>query len=156
MAHQCSWPIRCGRRHRASWALALSESPIRVADLAEQALSIKPPSYAEMRLQILSARRSLAGSSPERSDLRHAYLRDADLEQARLSGASLQDAGLSGAELSGAGLGYAHLEGANLSEALLEGADLRGAENLTHKQLDSACGDGEIAVPEVLVPPPTC
>ena len=68
------------------------------------------------------------------ADLREADLREADLREANLSGVELREANLFSADLSGANLREANLFSANLIVA-----NLREAENLTNKQIKSAC-----------------
>ncbi len=85
----------------------------------------------------------------QRADLRYAKLqetnlRSAELQEAHLSDAELQGADLRYAKLQGAKLGYAKLQGADLRYAKLQGANLQKAnllraENLTPKQIKSAC-----------------
>jgi uncharacterized protein YjbI with pentapeptide repeats len=97
----------------------------------------------------------LEGANLERADLRAAVLEEVDLKGANLQGARLdltnfnrahlEKANLQGVHLVEAGLVGANLEGANLEEADLtavsmDGADLKyvslkGAKNLTVKQL---------------------
>ncbi|MGB5771377.1 MAG: pentapeptide repeat-containing protein, partial [Crocosphaera sp.] len=63
----------------------------------------------------------------------------ATLNGATLNGATLNGATLWGAKLKGANLKRAYLEGANLEGANLGGTYLYQIENLTNKQIKSAC-----------------
>ena len=98
---------------------------------------------------------NLEGAILTDANLERAYLLEAILTDAILTDANLRGANLRGANLRGANLREANLEGAilfraNLRGAYLEGANLRGAnlifaENLTPKQIKSAC-DWETAI----------
>ncbi len=61
--------------------------------------------------------------------------------------ANLTEANPQGADLLGANLQGAYMRRANLQRANLQGAYLRLAEELTQKQVDSACGDAETKLP---------
>jgi hypothetical protein len=113
---------------------------------------------------------NLIGANLSGAYLVGAYLRHADLIDAKLSGANLTGANLTGANLghanlSGADLRHADLSGAylrradlmtatlidaKLSGAHLTGANLSGAVGLTQTQLNDACGDADIKLPEGL------
>lgn len=97
-------------------------------------------------------------------DLRMADLSGADLNGANLDGANLGRANLSQADLIEADLGRANLSratlrkanfikadlsGADLSLADLSLADLSGVRNLTQAQIDSACIQKDLPLPEL-------
>jgi uncharacterized protein YjbI with pentapeptide repeats len=89
------------------------------------------------------------------ANLKRGHLQSANLQGAFLLGAGLQSAALSSADLQAAVLTRANLQnadlsGVNLGEAVLAGADLRGARNLLQAQLDRACGDDDVELPEGL------
>jgi BTB/POZ domain-containing protein KCTD9 len=67
------------------------------------------------------------------AELRWAFLRNAHLEQAYLVDAHLEQANLAEAHLEGA-----DLEGTRLDDAILWKTNLKGAKNLTVKQLSTA------------------
>jgi uncharacterized protein YjbI with pentapeptide repeats len=71
--------------------------------------------------------------------LEFAYLASAKLKFAKLEGSYLNFANLESAKLKFANLESAYLKFAYLQNANLENANLFGAENLTNKQIKSAC-----------------
>ena len=82
------------------------------------------------------------------ANLSWANLIRANLPKADLSGADLSEANLKGtilikADLSGANLNGVSLIAADLSGAVLDAANLDGAEGLTLRQLDHACGEAK-------------
>ena len=86
------------------------------------------------------------------ANLSWANLIRANLPKADLSGADLSEANLKGtilikADLSGANLNGVSLIAADLSGAVLDAANLDGAEGLTLRQLDHACGDAKTKLP---------
>ena len=78
-------------------------------------------------------------------DLFGAKLIGGNLPGVNLSGADLNRASLIRADLSGA-----DLSGANLTGAVLHSANFGGAEGLTLRQLDHACGDAKSKLPSDL------
>src|SRR5512143_739167 len=72
------------------------------------------------------------------ADLMGADLRNVDFHQANLEFADLRKAQLNGAKLNRASLYRANFDQADLTYADLYKANLRGAQNLTEKQLSSA------------------
>lgn len=72
------------------------------------------------------------------ADLMGADLRNADLHQANLEFADLRKSRLNAAKLNRASLFHANFDQADLTYADLYKANLRGAQNLTEKQLASA------------------
>jgi uncharacterized protein YjbI with pentapeptide repeats len=60
------------------------------------------------------------------------------------------------ANLQGANLQLAILQGANLQGAQLQEADLTTAQNLTQRQVNTACVDKNTKLPEGLIIPPPC
>ena len=79
------------------------------------------------------------------ANLQNAYLRFAKLQKAYLGFAKLQKAYLRYESLQKADLGGAKLRG-----AILNLTDLNGCNNLTQKQLDSACGNEKTILPRGL------
>lgn len=65
----------------------------------------------------------------------------------RFARADFARANLTGATLVGAYLGQVRWTGAVLTSVNLSGADLSGAQGLTQRQLDAACGDGQTVLP---------
>jgi uncharacterized protein YjbI with pentapeptide repeats len=135
----------------------LSEADLREADLRKANLR---------RARLNRARLSMAKLAE--AILKEADLREADLREASLGGADLGGADLTGARLNRARLGIAQLpwavlrgadlSGAFLHEAQLSGADLSGADltgviALTQAQLDSARGNENTKLPDVLTWP---
>jgi uncharacterized protein YjbI with pentapeptide repeats len=92
------------------------------------------------------------------ADLREANLNDSDLSKARLNDADLSGAKLTAnltgvtlrnAKLVGASLFDADLTDADLTDADLSDADLRAkAKTITQAQLDAACGNAKVMLPE--------
>ena len=108
---------------------------------------------------------NLSGAELTGADLHHSVLLYTNLSNAILNGARLRDAFLVSATLSNAKLIEADLTGAmlvraNLGNALmgkaqLNRADLRGAQNLSQTQLDTACGtDAKLDRPLTIKPCP--
>ena len=73
------------------------------------------------------------------AELRGTNLQDAELREANFQNADLRVANLSGANLQGADLRGANLQDANLYKANLQEAIFIETENLTPKQIKSAC-----------------
>ena len=79
----------------------------------------------------------------ENANLTDADLRDASLERAVLIKARLEDADLTNADLYKANLRKANMARTDLTNTNLTDADLKGVNNLTQTQLDSACADSD-------------
>ena len=89
-------------------------------------------------------RANLFGADLRRAKLTHAYLRGADFTNADLSGTYLggtylREANFRGANLRGTKLGSADFSGTYLNGANLREANLSKAENLSYRQIKSAC-----------------
>ncbi len=82
---------------------------------------------------------ALQGACLSKVDLQEANLFMANLQGANLMGANLQKADLSHADLRGADFRGANLQEAKLYEANLQGAYLSEVQNITPKQIKSAC-----------------
>jgi uncharacterized protein YjbI with pentapeptide repeats len=72
------------------------------------------------------------------ANLKNAQINRANLDGANLKNANLSNADLSNANLSNADLSNANFSQTNLTDSKLNNADLRGAKNLTIKQVKSA------------------
>ena len=79
----------------------------------------------------------------ENANLTDADLRGASLERAVLIEAMLEDADLTNADLYKANLRKANMARTDLTNTNLTDADLKGVNNLTQTQLDSACADSD-------------
>ncbi len=135
------------------WSANLQEADLGYANLQEAVLwsaNLQEADLVYAKLQ----KADLGYANLQEADLRYANLQEADLEfanlqEADLDSANLQEADLGYANLQEADLGYANLQEADLRSANLQEADLRSAnlqqaylgeaENLTHKQIKSAC-----------------
>ncbi|MEO0926440.1 MAG: pentapeptide repeat-containing protein, partial [Cyanobacteria bacterium J06643_13] len=89
------------------------------------------------RVQLFGA--NLEGAALVSANLEGANLISTNLNRVYLNGSNLKDAYLNSANLSGAALVGANLNGANLSGANLMSANLIYVENLTLRQIKSAC-----------------
>ena len=105
-----------------------------------------------MRPDVQMAMTTIGARRHTRRGSDHLNLAETDLRGAHLPGAHLERVDLSGTRLDGAVLINAHLEDADLSGANLTKADLRGAQGLSHAQLDAAITASSTQLPEDVSP----
>ncbi|MDE2990892.1 MAG: pentapeptide repeat-containing protein [Chloroflexota bacterium] len=114
------------------------------ADRADYPDVVRPD--VQMAMTTIGARRHTRRGSDRLN------ISETDLRGVNLPGAHLERVDLSGTRLDGAVLINAHLEQADLTGADLRKADLRGAQGLTHAQLDAAITTSSTQLPEDVAP----
>lgn len=125
------------------WYANLQEAHLREANLQKADLrraNLQEADLMEAKLQKADLMRAnLQKADLWYANLQEAYLRKANLQEAYLGGANLQKAELREVNLQKTYLGGANLQEAKLERVNLQEAFLVGAENLTAKQIKSAC-----------------